>query len=125
MVFEGMWRRPGRRGAGGAAGAECKCSSTNSAESPGGEEESFSGEGEERHLPVHGGRAEPLGAVRQQAGTGQMGRQAAAGGAFEGISGGIHQPQLEAARAKIQVRQVWDVWGGAVGAAAAHSDRRR
>ena len=39
----------------------------------------FAPQGEERHLPVHGGRAEPSGAVRQQAAAGQVRRHAAAG----------------------------------------------
>ena len=48
-------------------------------------------QGEARHLPVHGRRAEPSGAVRQQAGAGQVRRQAAAAGAAQGLPGRVHQ----------------------------------
>ena len=42
----------------------------------GGEEAALSGEGEERHLPVHGGRAEPHRPVRPEAAAQPAGRQA-------------------------------------------------
>ena len=62
-------------------------------------------EGEARHLPVHGRRAEPARAVRQQAAAREVRRHAAAGRAAQGLPRGVHQPELEAARAEVQVRQ--------------------
>ena len=59
-------------------------------------------EGEARHLPVHGRRAEPSGAVRQQAAAREVRRHAAAGRAAEGLSRGVHQSELEAARPKFK-----------------------
>ena len=55
---------------------------------------------EERHLPLHGGRAQPSGTVRQQAAADEIRRHAAAAGAAEGLSRGVHQSELEAARAR-------------------------
>ena len=46
-------------------------------------------------------------------------------GAAQGLSGGVHQSELEAAGAEVQVRQARPVRGGAVGAAAAPGDGRR
>ena len=91
----------------------------------GGEAAALPGEGEERHFPVHGGRAEPPGTVRQQAGAGEMGRQAAAGGIAQGLSHRVHQPELEAARAEVQVRPARPIGAGTLGIAAAPGDGRR
>ena len=85
----------------------------------------FAPQGQERHLPVHGRRAEPPGAVRQQAGAGEVRRHTAAGGAAQGLSRGVHQSQLQAAGAEVQVRQARPVRGGALGAAAAPGEGRR
>ena len=85
----------------------------------------FAGQGEARHLPVHGRGPEPSGTVRQQAAARQVRRQAAAGRAAQGLPGRVHQPELEAPRAEVQVRQARQVRGRAVGTAAAPGDRRR
>ena len=46
------------------------------------------------------GAPEPSGAVRQQAAAGEVRRHAAAAGAAEGLSGGVHQSEFETARAR-------------------------
>ena len=62
-------------------------------------------ESKERHFPLHGRRAEPSGAVRQQAAAREVRRHAAAGGPPEGLPRGVHQSELEAARAEVQIRE--------------------
>ena len=51
------------------------------------------------------GAPEPPRAVRQQAAAREVRRHAAAGRAAQGLPGGVHQPELEAARPEVQVRQ--------------------
>ena len=54
---------------------------------------------------------------------GEVRRQAAAGRAAQGLPRRVHQPELEAARAEVQVRQARPVRRGAVRAAAAPGRR--
>ena len=61
------------------------------------------------------GRAQPSGAVRQQAATGQVRRHLAPARTAQGLPRGVHQSELQAARAEIQVRQARPERRGAVG----------
>jgi hypothetical protein len=58
-------------------------------------------QGEARHLPLHGRRAEPPGALRLQAAARQIRRHAAAAGTAERLSRRLHQSQFEAARPEV------------------------
>ena len=77
------WRRCWRRKA--AAHIGCR------RESAGAEKAAAAGQGEERHLHVHGGRTQPARSVRSQARAGQMERQAAAGRDDEEHEARLHQ----------------------------------
>src|SRR5690348_16700096 len=93
-----MRRRIGRDGARPIAGSVGK--------SAGAEEAALSAHRQERDLPVHGRRAEPSGAVRLQAATSEVRRNAAARRLAEGLSRGVYQSEFEIARSEIQVRQI-------------------
>ncbi len=60
-------------------------------------------QGQARHLSLYGGRAQPPGALRQQAAARQVRWHPPAGGAAEGLPRGLHQSQLQAARAQVQI----------------------
>ena len=64
-----------------------------------------SGQGQARHLPVHGRCAEPPGTVRQQAAAREVQRHAAAAGVAQELPGRVHQPELQAPRAEVQVQE--------------------
>ena len=99
-----------RRGAGRdrgaavvAANGDCAARSGRRIRSPR-EGDAFPGEGEERHLFVHGRGAEPSGILRQQARARQVRRPIAAAGSAQGLPGGVHQPEFEVSRAEVQIR---------------------
>ncbi len=71
------------------------------------------------------GCAEPPRAVRQQAAAREVRRHPAAAGADQGLSRGVHQARLEAARAEVQVRPARQQRHRALRAAAAPGDGRR
>ena len=64
-------------------------------------------ESQARHLPVHGRRAEPSGAVRLQAATREVRRHAAARRTAERLPRRLHQSEFQAARPEVQIRQIW------------------
>ena len=103
LVLPAMRRRPRR------ARARHSCSATRCARGRDAERRPnplapkpphFAAEGEAGHLPVHGRRAEPPRAVRLQAAAREVRRQAAAGRAAQGLPRRVHQPELDAARAR-------------------------
>ena len=82
-------------------------------------------EGQARALSLHGRGAQPSGALRQQAATGQVRRLAAASRADQGLSGGLHQAQLQAAGPQVQVPAARPERHRGFRAAAAPGHRRR
>ncbi len=75
-------------------------------------------QGQARHLPVHGRRAEPPRTLRQQAPAREVRRHAASARVAQGVSRGVHQPEFEAARPEVQVRPARPERRRALGAAA-------
>ena len=94
-------------------------------ESAGSQGASSRAQGQAGVVPVHGRGAQPSGAVRQQAATGQVRRHAAAARADQGLSRGVHQAQLEAARPQVQVCPARPERHRALRAAAAPGDGGR
>ena len=89
LVPRAVRRRAGRDGARPAAGELARGYRRD--RSARAEAAALRAQGQERHLPVHGRRAEPPGAVRQQAAAGEVRRHAAARRAAEGLPGRVHQ----------------------------------
>ena len=58
-------------------------------------EAAFRAEGQERHLPLYGGRAEPSGDVRLQTATGQIRRHAASARIAEGYRAAFINPNSQ------------------------------
>src|SRR6266542_7090404 len=83
LVLSAMRRRSGRRRAGRAVSRK-RLGSAFRVKSAGGEAAAFRAEGQTRHFPVHGRRAQPSRIVRLQASVGEMERQTAAGGTHQG-----------------------------------------
>ena len=104
LVPRAVRRRPGGDGPGPACSATAgyAAAPTRHAgrQSAGAQAASLRAQGQARDLPVHGRRAQPARAVRQQAAAGQVRRHAAAGRAAQGLPRRVHQSQLEAARAR-------------------------
>lgn len=61
----------------------------------------FCAESQERHLFVHGGRAESPGAIRQQATAQSLQRTDAASRATAGLSSSLHQSEFQANGAQV------------------------
>ena len=125
LVLPAVRRRPGRDG----AWARCwqvprPARRPRPADPLAPEAAALSGQGQARHLPVHGRRAQPSGAVRLQAGAGQVRRPAAAGRAAQGLPGRVHQSELEASwRPKFKFARHGQCGRRAVRAAAAPGRR--
>ena len=67
------------------------------------QEAALPGEGEERHLPVHGRRAQPDGSVRSQAGAAQVEWQASAAVDDQGLEAGVHQADRRGAGQSVRI----------------------
>ena len=93
--------------------------------SAGAEEAAFRAQGEERHLYVHGRRAEPDRPVRSQAGTRENAGAVAARVDDQAVEARVHQAERRGARQPAQVRALRQVRDGAIGLHSAHRHVRR
>ena len=102
LVLRAMRRRPRRDRARRSCSARpgCAAPAPTAAQSARAQGAALRAQGEARHLPVHGRRAEPARTVRPQAAAREVRRHAAAAGAAQGLPRRVHQSELEAARAR-------------------------
>ena len=90
---------------GGATGSGRRIERTAETQSAGAETAALHGAKAKRVIyPVHGRSAEPSGTVRLQTAAGEVRRHAAAAGIAQRLPRRVHQPELEAAGAEVQVR---------------------
>ena len=74
-------------------------------------------QGEERYLSLHGGCSQPSGALRSQTPIGEIRRDPSARGVDQGLSGCLHQPQLQTPGPQVQVRQTRPIGSSSIRAA--------